>query len=184
MPGERQPSSRGGHLAAPRRSGAAGSAARWLAGALAALTCLAWYGSAGAASSQLTVQATVLSRSNCRFDTNSSTLNFGALDPANPLDVTTTTSVPFVCHGSAPVAAFAFSLDDGLYRAGPAALRMRNATDTSAFLPYSLTLSPASGTVLKNVQQNLTVGGTVRAADYQSARAGNYSDSVVLTILP
>jgi hypothetical protein len=132
----------------------------------------------------LTVSATVLSKNNCRFTTANPKLNFGALDPGSSSDVTQTASVQFVCNGSARIAAFAFSTDNGLYSTAPGAYRMRHATDITAYLPYALSLSPATGTVSKGVNQNLTITGTVSAPDYQPALAGDYADTVVINLNP
>ena len=175
---------RGGLLAAPRFfvSGRAGTAV--LAAALAVLAFAGSGSSAGAETATIAVQATVLSKSQCKFDTKASILAFGSLDPANPLDVTATASIPFVCRGSAPVAVFAFSDDGGLYPSGPGRPRMRHATDTSEFLRYSIAFSPAFGTAPKNAPQTLIVTGTVLGVDYPGARAGNYFDTLVVSILP
>ena len=131
----------------------------------------------------LAVTATVLSKSNCKFDTKTSTLNFGALDPAVASDVNATASVDYVCRGSAPVAAFLFTDDNGQNPSGPGARRMRHAA-APEFLPYGLAFSPASGTVPKNVHRTLTLSGTVRWADFRGAMAGAYTDSVIVSILP
>jgi hypothetical protein len=61
---------------------------------------------------------------------------------------------------------------------------MRHATIISEYLPYSLALNPASGTVPKNINQTLTVTGVVRSVDLQTVAAGSYADTVVLSILP
>lgn len=131
----------------------------------------------------LAVTATVLSKSNCKFDTKASTLNFGVLDPAVASDVNATTSVVYVCRGSAPVAAFLFTDDNGQNRSGPGARRMRHAA-APEFLPYGLAYSPASGTIPKNAPGTLTLSGTVRWADFRGAMAGAYTDSVIVSILP
>jgi spore coat protein U-like protein len=139
---------------------------------------------ADAATSTLTVGATVISKNNCRFRSGPATLNFGNLDPGNAIDITQTASMQFRCQGSAPMATFAFATDDGLYETGPGANRMRNTTTVTEYLPYSLSLSPASGTVPKGVEQTLTVTGTVTSSNYRSAYAGNYSDTVVISLTP
>jgi len=131
----------------------------------------------------LAVTATVLSKSQCKFDTKTSTLNFGALDPAVAADVNATTSVGYVCRGSAPVAAFLFTDDNGQNSSGPGARRMRH-TAAPEFLPYGLSYSPASGTIPKNAPGTLTISGTARWADYRGSMAGAYTDSVVVSILP
>jgi spore coat protein U-like protein len=153
----------------------------------AALAVLAFLAAAVPASfgdtGTLAVTATVLSKSNCKFDTNTSTLNFGSLDPAVSADVNATASVDFVCRGSAPIAAFLFTDDDGQNPSGPGARRMRHAA-APEFLPYGLAFSPASGTVPKNVHRTLTISGTVRWSDFRGAMAGAYTDSVIVSILP
>jgi len=173
----------GGRPAAHPRSGA-GMRPAAIAAALAVLACLAAavpaaFGDMGT----LAVTATVLTRSNCRFDTRTSTLNFGALDPAVSADVNATTTVGFVCRGSAPVAAFLFTDDDGQNPSGPGVRRMRHATATE-FLPYALAFSPVSGTIPKNAPGTLTLSGTVRWADIRGSMAGAYTDSMVVSILP
>ncbi|HWS15058.1 MAG TPA: spore coat protein U domain-containing protein [Candidatus Methylomirabilis sp.] len=131
----------------------------------------------------LAVTATVLSRSNCRFDSRTSTLDFGLLNPAVAGDVSASASVDYVCHGSAPVAAFVFTDDNGQNPSGPGARRMRHAA-APEFLPYGLTYSPSSGTVPKNIHRTLTISGTVRWTDFRGSMAGTYTDSVVVSILP
>lgn len=140
-------------------------------------------GDAAADASTLLVRATVLSKSQCKFDTKTSSLDFGALDPAVPADVNASTSVDFVCRGSAPVAAFLFADDGGRYPSGPGARRMRHAA-APEFLPYDLAFNPSSGTVPKNVHRTLAITGTVRWTDFHGAAAGAYADSVVISILP
>ena len=137
-----------------------------------------------AASSTVSVAAVVLSKSNCKFNSNTATINLGSLDPANPIDRTVSTTVTFVCRGSAPSTTFSFTDDDGLYETAPNAKRMRHTTVTTEYLPYSLTLNPISGTIPKNTNQTLTISGTVTGTDYQNAYTGNYSDTVVISIEP
>ena len=113
-------------------------------------------------------------------------LNFGNLDPSNPVDVTTTTSVLFRCFRwfVFPVTFF-IGDDDGLYETGPNANRMRHTSVTTEYLPYNFTLNPQSGTVTGNwANHTLTITGTVRGVDYQDATMGNYSDRVVISIEP
>jgi spore coat protein U-like protein len=174
----------GGRSAAHPRSGAGKRPSAALAAALAVLACLAAvvpaaFGDTGT----LAVTATVLSKSNCKFNTKTATLDFGALDPAVAADVNATASVGFVCRGSAPVAAFLFTDDNGQNPSGPGFRRMRHAA-APEFLPYGLAFSPASGTIPKNAPGTLTFSGTVRWADFHGSMAGAYTDSVVVSILP
>ncbi len=133
----------------------------------------------------VSVTATVLSKSNCKFrPPKTAALNFGTLDPANPVDKNASATIIFYCAGSAPMATFFISDDDGLYETGPDASRMKHTTITTEYLPYSFTVSPTSGTVLKNTDQTLTISGTVLGVDYQDASVGAYSDTVVISIEP
>lgn len=137
-----------------------------------------------AGTNAVSVSATVLSKSICLFNSATSTLNFGSLDPANPVNVTTSTTIIFRCVGSAPLATFFISDDDGLYETGPDANRMGHTVLPAQFLPYSLTLSPTTATVPRLTNQTLTVTGTVLGVDYQAAYPGSYSDTVIITIVP
>ncbi len=139
---------------------------------------------AQAAGINLSVSATVVSNSNCRFNTATSTLAFGTLDPGSPSDKTVNTTTTFRCGGTAPIAAYAITHDSGRYETGPNAPRMRHATVTTEYLPYTIALSPTNGTVPRNTNRTLTITGTVKGTDYAGARAGNFADTVVITITP
>lgn len=141
-------------------------------------------GAAAAASNTLTVSATVLSKSQCKFNSASSALNFAAIDPSGSAVATASTTTTFKCVGSASQATFSISHDSGLHKTAPDAARMRHTTVTTEYLPYDLALDPVTATVPKNVNQTLTITGTVTAADYQNAYVGSYADTVVLTINP
>lgn len=145
---------------------------------------MAMAGSCFAASSVVSVSAVILSKSNCKFKANSAALDFGSLDPAAATDVITQATIDFVCNGSANPATYLIVDDDGLHETGTDANRMQHATNPAAFLPYSFSLSPTSGTVPKGADQTLTITGTVFGADYQTALAGSYADTVIVTINP
>ena len=132
----------------------------------------------------VTVSATVLSKNNCKFNSATAALNFGNLDPANPINKTVDTSITFRCMGSSPMATFFISDDDGLNETGPNANRMRHTTIGTEYIPYAFTLNPTSDTVPKNTVQTLTISGTVNGTDYQDAAAETYSDTVVITLAP
>lgn len=133
----------------------------------------------------LTVSATIPSWGFCAFRNNSYTLDFGTLDASIPADASSQTDVQFRCLGWRNVTYY-ISHDNGLYSSGPGALRMKHQTRNS-YLPYALSLSQNSGTIqtrFVSSWQTLQVNGTVLGSDYQSAYAGQYSDTVVLTIVP
>jgi spore coat protein U-like protein len=137
-----------------------------------------------AAGGTLTVSATVLSNNTCIFLSVNSAINFGALNPANSTDVNASTTIRFFCWGSSPMVTFLISDNDGLYETGPNANRMRNTAIPTEYLPYSLTLNPTTATVPRFSLRTVTLTGTVRAVDYQSAYVGSYADTVIVTIAP
>jgi hypothetical protein len=136
-------------------------------------------------SNVVSVTATVISKGNCTFRSKTAALDFGSLDPASPTDKSVNTTIIYRCQaqGNRPIT-FVITDDSGLYEIGPNAPRMRHTTQPTEYLPYSLTLTPTSGTVPKVVDFPLTVTGTVRGVDYQDARIGSYSDRVVVSIEP
>ena len=138
----------------------------------------------GASAGSLTVTATVLTKSNCRFTTTSGTLLFGNIDSGGAADVSATASLNFRCNGSAPIATFLISDDDGLYETAINANRMAHTTLAGSFLPYQMSYTPTSASVPKGAIQTLAITGTVRSSDYRAAVAGAYSDTVILSILP
>ena len=137
-----------------------------------------------AAPSAVPVSAVVLSKSNCKFSTSATDLSFGTINPGSPSDATASATVQFRCMGSAKDATYYISDDDGLYEDGPDGNRMRHSSVAAEHLRYTITLSPTSATVPKNTYQTLTVNGKVKAADFQNALAGDYLDTVKITISP
>lgn len=138
---------------------------------------------ASAATGSLVVGAAVLSKSNCKFaNPASATISFGTIDPTLATPQSQSASFTFTCKGSAAVAIYDISDDGGLYYAG--GNRMRHATTATEYLPYTLTLTPSSGSAPKNVAQIVTATVTVPVASFQQAIAGNFSDTVVITINP
>lgn len=132
----------------------------------------------------LAVGAVVLSKNRCMFTNKGpSTLAFGAIDPSAIVDQTASVTTTFRCTGASPVATFQVSMDGGLFETAPGAPRMRHASDTTRFLPYTLDV-PRIGSAPRNVVQSLTVTGTLRPAAFENAPAGTYADAVTLTLAP
>lgn len=128
----------------------------------------------------LTVTANVVGT--CKFNSATSTLAFGALDPSVGTDAAASTTVNFWCTKNA---SYTITDDDGMYETGLNANRMRHATIVTEFIPYSMSLSPTSGTGSgPSTPITLNISGTVLGTDYINAAAGNYSDTVVISITP
>lgn len=138
----------------------------------------------GAGVGSLSVTATVLSKSNCRFTTTTGALNFGGIDSGGAADISATTSLSFRCNGSEAIATFLISDDDGLNETAIDAYRMGHTTLAGNFLPYQMSYTPTSSSVPRGAVQTLAITGTVRSSDYRVAVAGAYSDTVILSILP
>lgn len=137
-----------------------------------------------ASNAAVTVSAAILTKSNCRFNTNAAVLAFGDLDPGNPVDVTASAAIGFRCNGGPPVSVFLVTDDDGLSETVPDGNRMHHAILPGTFLPYAFSVTPASGSVPRNTPLTLTVTGTVLGVDYQAAKPGDYSDTVLVAIDP
>lgn len=137
----------------------------------------------------VSVSAIVLSKSICKFTTNTASIPFGSMDAAMSGNRVVSATLSFKCEGSAggaqggTYASFAFSTDDGLYETGPGLPRMRGTVPTQ-YLPYSLGLSPASGQLNKGATGTLTLTGTVTPANLANAVSGSFSDTVAVTLLP
>lgn len=128
----------------------------------------------------LTVSASVVGT--CKFSTGTSTLAFGGMDPSSAADATAAGSVTFWCTRGA---SYSLVDDDGLHETAPNANRMQHTTDTTEYIPYSLSLSPTSGSGSgPSTPVTLTINGTVANADYVNALAGSFGDTVVITVTP
>lgn len=136
-----------------------------------------------AATSTVTVTATVLSKNTCRFTTTAGAIAFGTLTLGNP-DQTIPATLTYRCQGSTPLATFLITDDDGLYETGVNANRMQNTATLVDYLPYELSYSPTSATVPRNTNQTLSLTAVIRAANIAAAAQGAYSDTVTLTINP
>lgn len=139
---------------------------------------------AGTTSGALVVSATVISKSQCKFNIRNMTLGLGSIDPLSTLSVSQSVTTTITCAGNAANATYFISSNDGLYSTGTNAPRMRHDTLTTQFMPYTLTISPASATILKNVAQTITITGTVVPANVRDLPVGGYSDTVVITLTP
>lgn len=133
----------------------------------------------GADIGALSVSATVLTKSNCKFSTTIGDLIFGTIDSGGTADVSATASLTFRCNGSAPIATYLISDNDGAN-----ASKMAHTTLAGNFLPYELSYTPTTGSVPRGDPVTLAITGTVRSSDYRAAMAGAYSDTVILSILP
>jgi spore coat protein U-like protein len=151
---------------------------------LAGLLCC--FGTASQADTgTLAVRATVLSRSLCFISGGRTmTMDFGAIDPATTATKTQTVTTSIFCIGNR-ASTFSISTDSGLHEFGAGNPRMQNGTAATEFLPYSLAISPASGTISAALGGSpVTITGSITPAQFQNARFGAYSDTVAITLNP
>lgn len=133
--------------------------------------------------STVNISAIILSKGKCTFINNSATLDFGNLNPLDPQDVTIDTGdkLSFSCNGNGKKDITYAITVTGSFNGTAAAPRMLGGT---AYLPYELSLDPASGNATPKDPLLLVVTGTVRGSNYQSLPVGSYRDDVVISITP
>jgi len=132
----------------------------------------------------LAVSATVLSRSLCIITgQRAMTLAFGAIDPSSTTSKTASVTTTIACIGNQP-ATFSITTDSGQHELGTGNFRMQNGAVATEFLPYSLSISPASATVPQFTNRLITITGTIAPAQFQNVRFGSYADTVAITLNP
>ena len=136
-----------------------------------------------AASTTHSVAVSATVTGNCRFQAVSgATLAFGTIDPSGVGAVTTSGTAAYRCTtGVSPTV----TSDDGANETGPAAPRMRIGV-TANYLPYTFTIGALVAGTGHGAGQDktLTINGSIAQVDYANAAAGNYVDTLVLTIAP
>lgn len=159
--------------------------ARWTRRALAlAFVVGAAMPAAAAGTYALAANATILSKSSCKFSSsNGLVMSFGTINPSSSVNATASVNLAIVCTGSANTAFYGISRDNGLHSGGTGGLRLRHVINPTAFLPYSLNV-PFSGTAPKGITQIVAINGTITPANFGNAIAGSYSDVVTLNITP
>ena len=125
----------------------------------------------------------------CNFNTaddatnGNATLAFGALDQTLTTDATATTAtLQYWCTNGTAVTTFTAS--NGLNTTGCTGTRcLSNGTD---LIPYTLTFTCPVGNAGsgKTTPIDVDFDGSILNADYVDAEAGNYTDTVTLTIAP
>ena len=143
-----------------------------------------------AVSSSVQVSAIIVSKHNCKFNSKAPVaLDFGTLDPLSGINVTRTATLVFSCSGNPnnPVS-YGVSDDDGLYETGSNGNRMKHLSlsGLDAFIPYSFTISPTSGSTTTKPKTDvpLTITGTVLGSAYNKVYQGDYTDTVTVNINP
>jgi spore coat protein U-like protein len=142
-----------------------------------ALAIVAMTGAAMAADTAVvTVSATV--QGTCKFTAGGAVTY--ALDPSVGGDVNGTVGQPtFWCTKGA---AYTITDDNGLYESG-VIQRMKHAT-LAEYIEYSFSYTAGGAGTGPTTPITMDIASNVLAAQYLNASAGNYADSVTLSILP
>lgn len=118
-----------------------------------------------------TIDVTAEVLGTCSFDTTAYTMDFGQIDPTGTGDVTATVDLAFTCTNGSGWTLQDVSgiqtMDDG-------------GTNT---LDYSIDAYTQAGTG-SGATQSVTVTGRIADADYGTAVAANYSDTLTIDINP
>ena len=122
----------------------------------------------------------------CGFQASGLGLSFGTLDPSSGADVNVAVSASTLNADKAGDCVTAVTMkidgDNGLNFNG--SRRLKNAAGTD-FIPYSLSglplSSPGPG---NNRYQTFTFNGVILGSAYANASAGNYSDTVIISVSP
>jgi spore coat protein U-like protein len=115
----------------------------------------------------------------CKFN-NTGSISF-TLDPGVGGDVNGTIAQPaFWCTKNA---SYTISDDNGLHEDG-STFRMQHVTNPAEFIPYSFTYTPTGNGNGPGSSITMDIVSTVTAANYLSAAAGDYTDTVRLDINP
>lgn len=117
----------------------------------------------------------------CKFQSGGGlALSFGNLNPSTAGNVTTAAtamSLDADSWGRCPNTTMQMTADNGLNG-------NRRMTNGTAFIPYSLTLPANAPGPGGNEFVKFVLMGTVMGTDYIDAPAGNYSDTVQITVTP
>ncbi|HEX9191762.1 MAG TPA: spore coat protein U domain-containing protein [Candidatus Deferrimicrobiaceae bacterium] len=145
--------------------------------AVIAAALVAMAGSAMADTTTVAVSATVTGT--CRF-LSTGTISF-ALDPSSGGVANGTVGQPtFWCTRGTN---FTITDDDGLWESGTTH-RMRHATVTTEYIPYSFTYTSTGTGGGRGTTVTMDIASQVLNADFINALAGSYADTVTLTITP
>lgn len=101
------------------------------------------------------------------------TANFGTIDPTLAVTKVFSLTINYKCTGGAN-ASFTIT---GANDTGPGAYRLRNVTQLTQYMNYTITIVDVAGT-------KVTLNGQLVAADYQDAYVGSYVDTLNVLVLP
>jgi len=122
----------------------------------------------------------------CQFQAKGLSMSFGTLDPSSGVDVVKAVSAATLNANRAGDCSSAVTMkidgDNGLNFNG--SRRLKNVTGTD-FIAYSLVGLPLSSPGPGNKKfKNFTFNGSILGSAYANASAGQYSDTVIISVTP
>lgn len=113
-------------------------------------------------------------------------MSFGALDPSSGANVTVPVSAATLNANKfgdcAPGQQMSVTGDNGLNFSGSRRLKRTGSAD---YIPYALSGLPTNVSGPGNgIYITFTFNGTILGTDYANAPAGNYSDTVIISVTP
>lgn len=123
---------------------------------------------------------------NCSFQAKGLSIGFGSLNPSTGNTVTAPISAATLNANKvgdcAPGQGVTISGDNGLNFSGSRRMKKDGGSD---YIPYSLSGFPtAVGGPGNGAYTTFTFNGTIMGSDYANASAGNYSDTVIISVTP
>lgn len=150
-----------------------------IANAIAATLLTFAAGAAIADTNSLTVSAAVSGV--CKFNSGTSTLAFGTIDPSGAANATASSNVLYRCT-KGTTAAVSNAITGARSMAG-------SGTAAGETLAYALAFTSGASEVgtgfgAGGSDLTLVLGGTITPAQYQAVKAGPYAETVTLTVTP
>jgi hypothetical protein len=134
----------------------------------------------------MAVSATILGV--CKFQTTTSALAFGSIDPSGTAAATATTNLTYKCTKGTTPTASAITSDNGAHFLTGSKTMTSATIGAGSNLPYTIAFvyTPVVGTGFASATvTTVAVNGSIAATDYQAASAAtDYSDSVIISITP
>jgi spore coat protein U-like protein len=144
---------------------------------LAASAAVLLMPAAGMAAGSHTLNVTAVVDGTCTFDSASSPMDFGTIDPTSAVPATATAAVNFHCSTGTP---YTVTLQ------GAGSYSLTGAV-SAASLPYSAAITGGDtglGAGMTGAAQTVSVGASIAVADFQNANADSYTGTLILDVSP
>lgn len=148
---------------------------------------------AGSTTGSLAVSAYITSTGWCTVKSTQN-IAFGALYPLNPVDVQASGRVTVNCHSGGgwgwqwKPGSNSNSFTVGVTQVTSSPLTLKNSSNSNSTITYTLDLPTSASTTTSsrsnNIELTIPITATIQGANYKTAPAGSYTDTVTLQITP